>query len=114
MARTEHVLAHRELEHTLTEQRVLKKIANDRSDDNDHANPFVVQLHWSFHDAANLYLCIDFHPGGDLATQLSRWGRLNKDRSRFYSAEIANGLEALHRAGIIYRVRGSAASTDLR
>lgn len=102
-ARTEHVLAHRELEHTLTEQRVLKKVASDRSARHHTANPFVIQLHSSFHDADNLYLCLSFHPGGDLATQLSRWGRLNKDRARFYSAEIAAGLEELHRVGIIYR-----------
>lgn len=30
----------------------------------------------------------DFHPGGDLATQLARWGRLGRDRARFYAAEI--------------------------
>lgn len=38
-----------------------------------------------------------------MATQLSRWGRLGKDRTRFYAAEIIEGLESLHRAGIIYR-----------
>ena len=41
--------------------------------------------------------------GGDLATQLARWGRLGRDRARFYAAEIAEGLEALHRSGVIYR-----------
>jgi serum/glucocorticoid-regulated kinase 2 len=46
---------------------------------------------------------LDFHPGGDLATQLARWGRLGRDRARFYSAEIAEGLSGLHEAGIIYR-----------
>ena len=30
----------------------------------------------------------DFHPGGDLAAQLARWGRLGRDRARFYAAEI--------------------------
>ena len=60
-----HVLAHQELQHTLTEQSVLKRMAKDVND------PFVVKLWWSFHDRANLYLVMDFHPGGDLATQLS-------------------------------------------
>jgi serum/glucocorticoid-regulated kinase 2 len=46
---------------------------------------------------------LDFHPGGDLATQLARWGRLGRDRTRFYSAEIAEGLTGLHEAGVIYR-----------
>ncbi len=92
-----HVLAHQELQHTLTEQSVLKRMARDVND------PFVVKLWWSFHDKHNLYLVMDFHPGGDLATQLSRWGRLGRDRARFYAAEIVEGVEGLHKAGVIYR-----------
>ncbi|SPO26517.1 probable serine/threonine protein kinase B-related Ukb1 [Ustilago trichophora] len=92
-----HVLAHQELQHTLTEQSVLKRMAKDVLD------PFVVRLWWSFHDRNNLYLVMDFHPGGDLATQLSRWGRLGRDRARFYAAEIVEGVEGLHKAGVIYR-----------
>jgi serum/glucocorticoid-regulated kinase 2 len=45
------VLAHRELEHTRTEQSVLKTCARDKS------NPFVVRLHYSFHDDDSEYSC---------------------------------------------------------
>ncbi|KAF7337781.1 hypothetical protein MSAN_02251900 [Mycena sanguinolenta] len=92
-----HVLAHQELQHTLTEQAVLKRMAAESKD------PFVVKLWWSFHDKDNLFLVMDFHPGGDLATQLARWGRLGRDRARFYAAEIVEGVEGLHAAGVIYR-----------
>ncbi|KAG6334654.1 hypothetical protein ID866_4436 [Astraeus odoratus] len=92
-----HVLAHQELQHTLTEQAVLKRMAKEGKD------PFVVKLWWSFHDKENLFLVMDFHPGGDLATQLARWGRLGRDRARFYAAEIVEGVEGLHAAGVIYR-----------
>ncbi|KAG5653908.1 hypothetical protein H0H81_009500 [Sphagnurus paluster] len=92
-----HVLAHQELQHTLTEQAVLKRMAAASRD------PFVVKLWWSFHDKENLFLVMDFHPGGDLATQLARWGRLGRDRARFYAAEIVEGCEGLHAAGVIYR-----------
>ncbi|KAG6884685.1 hypothetical protein C0993_008936 [Termitomyces sp. T159_Od127] len=92
-----HVLAHQELQHTLTEQAVLKRMSAESKD------PFVVKLWWSFHDKENLFLVMDFHPGGDLATQLARWGRLGRDRARFYAAEIVEGCEGLHAAGVIYR-----------
>ncbi|KAF8527446.1 hypothetical protein BU17DRAFT_39852 [Hysterangium stoloniferum] len=92
-----HVLAHQELQHTLTEQAVLKRMAHEARD------PFVVKLWWSFHDKENLFLVMDFHPGGDLATQLARWGRLGRDRARFYAAEIVEGVDGLHAAGVIYR-----------
>lgn len=45
-----HVLAHQELQHTLTEQAVLKRMAAESRD------PFVVKLWWSFHDKENLFL----------------------------------------------------------
>lgn len=45
-----HVLAHQELQHTLTEQAVLKRMARENKD------PFVVRLWWSFHDKDNLFL----------------------------------------------------------
>ena len=92
-----HVLAHQELQHTLTEQAVLKRMAAEGKD------PFVVKLWWSFHDREHLFLVMDFHPGGDLATQLARWGRLGRDRARFYAAEIVEGVEGLHNNGVIYR-----------
>ena len=65
-----HVLAHQELQHTLTKQAVLERMARETKD------PFVVKLWWSFHDKENLFLVMDFHPGGDLATQLARWVRM--------------------------------------
>ena len=92
-----HVLAHRELDHTKTEQAVLRRCARDGT------NPFVVKMHYSFHDKDILYLTLDFHAGGDLASQLQCWGQLGRDRARFYTAEIAEGIAGLHRAGIIYR-----------
>ncbi|KAJ9102619.1 hypothetical protein QFC19_004728 [Naganishia cerealis] len=95
-----HVIAHSELQHTLIEQAVLKRMSTE---DEQVRNPFIVKLWWSFHDDYNLYLVLDFHPGGDLATQLSRWGRLGRDRARFYTAEIVEGVEGLHAAGVIYR-----------
>ena len=51
-----HVLAHQELQHTLTEQAVLKRMAAESKD------PFVVKLWWSFHDKENLFLVmVRFH-----------------------------------------------------
>ena len=55
-----HVLAHQELQHTLTEQAVLKRMSAERM------NPFVVKLWWSFHDKKNLFLVMV-----SLAAQLS-------------------------------------------
>lgn len=35
--------------------------------------------------------------------QLDRWGSFSQNRSRFYAAEVVEGIEALYAAGIIHR-----------
>ena len=92
-----NVLTEPELQQTLTEQAVLKWMTTEGK------NPFIVKLWWSFRDRDRLFLVMDFHPCGDLATQLARWGRLGRHRARFYAAEIVEGVEGLHKNGIIYR-----------
>ncbi|KAI9601481.1 hypothetical protein H4Q26_001301 [Puccinia striiformis f. sp. tritici PST-130] len=68
-----------------------------------YAMKSIKKNHVFFHDKDHLFLVMDFHPGGDLATQLARWGRLGRDRARFYAAEITEGVTSLHRSGVIYR-----------
>ncbi|KAH9983246.1 kinase-like domain-containing protein [Russula compacta] len=91
------VLACQELQRTLAEQAVLRHTTDEG------INPFVVKLRRSFHDEDNLYLVMDFHRCGDLRTQLERWGSFSHDRSRFYAAEVVEGIEGLHAAGVIHR-----------
>ena len=36
-------------------------------------SPWLTKLHFAFQDSVNLYLVMDFHPGGDLLSLLSRY-----------------------------------------
>ncbi|ORY34907.1 kinase-like domain-containing protein [Naematelia encephala] len=92
------VLAHDELTHTLTELNILKRFAI-----HEPHNRFVSKLYHSFTDRENFYFVMDFYPGGDLATQMEIYGVLGHHRTRFYAADIVQGLEDLHRHGIIVR-----------
>jgi len=39
-----------------------------------HANSeWITQVHYAFQDKHNLYLAMDFHPGGDLLSLLNRY-----------------------------------------
>ena len=50
---------------------------------------WLTSLNCSFQDQENLYLVMEFHPGGDLLSLLSRrGGSLNEDEARFYLAEV--------------------------
>ncbi|KAI0066207.1 kinase-like protein [Artomyces pyxidatus] len=88
----------RKREHTvdqiINEQRVLKKISG---------NDWFLSLEASTHDDKNFYLATKYFPT-DLQSELRRCnGKFDKERSRFYAAEIVVALEALHRSGVIHR-----------
>lgn len=66
-------------------------------------SPWVVSLYYSFQDAVNLYLIMEFLPGGDLMTMLIRWQIFTEDITRFYMAECVLAIEAIHKLGFIHR-----------
>jgi serine/threonine protein kinase len=37
------------------------------------STPWITRLHYAFQDKKNLYLVMDFHPGGDLLSLLGRY-----------------------------------------
>ncbi|WVQ75145.1 hypothetical protein IAR50_004754 [Cryptococcus sp. DSM 104548] len=92
------VLTHDELGHTLTEVSILRRMTTE-----EPHNRFVSRLHYSFTDRENFYFVMEFYPGGDMATQMEIYGILGDHRTRFYAADITQGLEDLHRHGIIVR-----------
>ncbi|WFD21376.1 Serine/threonine-protein kinase [Malassezia equina] len=66
-------------------------------------SPWVVQLYYSFQDAAYLYLLMEFLPGGDLMTMLIKYDTFSEDVTRFYMAECVLALEGIHQLGFIHR-----------
>lgn len=84
------VLTHDELQHTLTEVKVMKYFT-----ERDPDNPFIAKLDYSFTDKENIYFVMEFYPGGDLATQMEIQDRIGATRTRFYACDIAMGLEDL-------------------
>ncbi|CAG8473268.1 5101_t:CDS:2 [Funneliformis mosseae] len=92
----EWVVFRQEVEHTKTERDILASIATI-------SHPFLIKLHESFQDTNQLFLVLDYFPGGDIATQLAKWHKFDDARCLFYAAEIVLGIEELHRLGIVYR-----------
>ncbi|XP_020838863.1 ribosomal protein S6 kinase alpha-1 isoform X2 [Phascolarctos cinereus] len=81
--------------------RVRTKVERDILADVNH--PFVVKLHYAFQTEGKLYLILDFLRGGDLFTRLSKEVMFTEEDVKFYLAELALGLDHLHKLGIIYR-----------
>ena len=65
--------------------------------------PFLTALKTSFQDEDNLYMVMEFLPGGDLLFHLLKENRFSDERTKFYIAEISLGIFFLHSKEIIYR-----------
>jgi len=73
-----------------------------------HASPtgsaqWLVELMYSFQDEHNLYLVMEFAPGGDLMALLMKEDILSEEATRFYAAETALAIEAVHALGYLHR-----------
>jgi serine/threonine protein kinase len=67
------------------------------------SHPFVVKLHYSFQTKDKLYFALDYVPGGELFSTISKEGIFVEEEAAFYAAEVALALHYLHGVGVIYR-----------
>ncbi|XP_055327423.1 cAMP-dependent protein kinase catalytic subunit PRKX-like [Paramacrobiotus metropolitanus] len=91
--RISDVLRLKQVEHIRDEKGILEQL--------DH--PFIVKLLWTQHDSANLYMLLEYSPGGELFGYLRSVRRFTSGGAMFYAAEIILALEYLHERFIIYR-----------
>ncbi len=82
-----------ETRHVLTERDIL---TNTRSD-------WLVKLLYAFQDPSNVYLAMEFVPGGDYRTLLNNTGSLIPQHTRFYISEMFCAVNALHKLGFTHR-----------
>lgn len=69
-----------------------------------HANNiWVVQMHYAFQDAQNLYLVMEFLSGGDMMTALIKYDIFSEEMTRFYIAESILAIDSIHQLGFIHR-----------
>jgi len=67
----------------------------------DHT--WVVKMYYSFQDPINLYLIMEFLPGGDMMTLLMKKDTLSEEITSFYIAETALAIDSIHKVGFIHR-----------
>ncbi|KAG1684056.1 Serine/threonine-protein kinase tricorner [Nymphon striatum] len=64
---------------------------------------WVVKMFYSFQDPINLYLVMEFLPGGDMMTLLMKKDTLSEECTQFYVAETALAIDSIHQLGFIHR-----------
>ncbi|KAL4504253.1 hypothetical protein ABPG72_021091 [Tetrahymena utriculariae] len=67
------------------------------------SHPFIVKLMYAFQTSKDLFLIMEYMPGGDLSHALQRDKRFSEQRARIYLSEIMLAIKHLHKHDIIYR-----------
>ncbi|KAI8357495.1 kinase-like domain-containing protein [Mortierella sp. GBAus27b] len=89
----------RAVENIIQERRLLEEVEFS----------LICNLRYAFQDDENLFMVLDLMLGGDLRFHLERAGPMREEVVRFYVAELALALNALHSRRIIHRqVQGRA------
>ncbi|KAI7868931.1 kinase-like domain-containing protein [Spinellus fusiger] len=83
----------KQVEHTNNEKHILESVAH----------PFLVNMWGTFQDDANLYMVMDYVPGGELFSVLRRSQRFPDHVAKFYAAEVMLAIEYMHSKDMIYR-----------
>lgn len=63
----------------------------------------IIKLYFSFLDDEYLYLIMDYLPGGDMMTLLTRKDTLTEDEARFYVGQTVLAIESIHKHNYIHR-----------
>lgn len=82
-----------EIRHILTERDILTAAKSE----------WLVKLLYAFQDDSQIYLAMEYVPGGDFRTLLNNTGVLHNRHARFYIAEMFSCVDALHVLGYIHR-----------
>ncbi|CAK1603462.1 unnamed protein product [Parnassius mnemosyne] len=89
----EKIIKLKQVEHTLSEKRVLEAIRF----------PFTVSMEFSFKDNSYIYFVMPFVSGGEMFTHLRRMGKFEEPLAKFYASQVILALEYLHFCNIVYR-----------
>ncbi|XP_027517294.1 citron Rho-interacting kinase isoform X3 [Corapipo altera] len=67
-------------------------------------SPWIPQLQYAFQDKKNLYLVMEYEPGGDLLSLLNRYeDQLDENMVQFYLAELVLAIHSVHQMGYVHR-----------
>ncbi|NXI74184.1 CTRO kinase, partial [Anseranas semipalmata] len=76
----------------------------ERSILSQSTSPWIPQLQYAFQDKKNLYLVMEYQPGGDLLSLLNRYeDQLDESMAQFYLAELVLAIHSVHQMGYVHR-----------
>uniref|UniRef100_A0A673UNF7 non-specific serine/threonine protein kinase n=1 Tax=Suricata suricatta TaxID=37032 RepID=A0A673UNF7_SURSU len=89
---------------TLLAQEQVSFFEEERNILSRSTSPWIPQLQYAFQDKNNLYLVMEYQPGGDLLSLLNRYeDQLDENAIQFYLAELILAVHSVHQMGYVHR-----------
>ncbi|XP_027972197.1 citron Rho-interacting kinase isoform X5 [Eumetopias jubatus] len=89
---------------TLLAQEQVSFFEEERNILSRSTSPWIPQLQYAFQDKNNLYLVMEYQPGGDLLSLLNRYeDQLDENMIQFYLAELILAVHSIHQMGYVHR-----------
>ncbi|AOA68601.1 Serine/threonine-protein kinase [Komagataella phaffii CBS 7435] len=63
----------------------------------------IIHLFYTFQDEQSLYFVLDYASNGELYTLIKKYGSMDLDSVRYYSAQILDAIKYIHDNGVIHR-----------
>ena len=100
-------MIHIAMKSMLKENMILKNqvhhIRAERDILTESENSWIVKLFYSFQDEKNLYMIMEFLPGGDLMGLLIKKDTFTEEETMIYIAETSMAIASVHALGYIHR-----------
>ena len=87
----------------LTQKTSTKRILTERNIMLHFNSPYTIKFFYSTIGRHNLYLVMEYLPGGDLCSLLNKYGAFPEDVAKNYAAQIVAALEYLRQNNVIHR-----------
>lgn len=88
-----NVVKSKQVEHTINEKKITSCVSC----------PFIASFMSSFKDNSNLYIVLEYVPGGEMFKHLVKQNKFTENQSRFYCGQVILAIEYLHSLDIIHR-----------
>ncbi|XP_064548386.1 citron Rho-interacting kinase [Drosophila montana] len=102
-----HLVVERQTSDVYAMKKIKKSIVTTSQVERDimsqRNSEWITNLQYAFQDNDHLYLIMEYLPGGDLLSLMSRHGPFDEDLARFYLAELTLALHTLHLMGYVHR-----------
>lgn len=87
----------------MIDKNLVEQVITERNILATTSNPYVVRMHYAFHDSKKLYLLMEYLNGGDCASLLENINYFPEHMAKLYIAETIMAIAYLHSKGIVHR-----------